>query len=205
MMKDFNRFEVAARLRGLLSGQDVGVHGATARRLGVGEVALRMSVDEVDPHPTFEVLMAVVRDYAVDPTWLVSGEYDVDRHRRALQDDATIARVLSEAVIRKRVGRPSPPKPLLAVRTTATQTDGLMNDAEPSRPKAVAIQEAQTRVIEGDDKRWRVREEPWPIADRRGGTCLIFDADTVVRRVRNFPPEWFEWSDADLYSLSLRK
>src|ERR1700682_3073149 len=105
-MKDFNRFEVAARLRGLLSGQDAGVVGATANRLGLSEIALRMSLDKIDPHPTFEVLMAVVREYAVDPTWLVSGEYDVETHRRALEDDATIAKMLSDTVIRRR--RPSP-------------------------------------------------------------------------------------------------
>src|SRR5258708_11980156 len=76
-----------------------------------------MSVDETAPHPALEVLKAVVRVYAVDPTWLVKGEYDADTHPRALEDDATIARVLSEAVVRAR--RPSPPKPLLAVRNTA--------------------------------------------------------------------------------------
>src|SRR5258708_12860701 len=139
-MKAFNRFEVAARLRGLLSGQDAGVVGGTASRLGVSEVALRMSVDETDPHPTFEVLKAVVRDYAVDPTWLVKGEYDADTHRRALEDDATIARVLSEPVVR--ASRPSPPKPLLAVRNTAALA-ALPTNPHSSRSKNPAI--PQTR------------------------------------------------------------
>jgi hypothetical protein len=199
-MKDFNRFEVAARVRGLLSGQDAGVLGGTANRLGVSELALRMSVDEMDPHPTYEVLMAVVSHYAVDPTWLVSGNYDLETHRRALEDDATIARVLADAVIRKR--RPSPPRPLLAVKTTGSTAEAKA-DAGQFQSKAVAIQTTQTRVIEADDLVWKVRQEPWPIADRRGGTCLIFDADTVVRRVRNFPPDWYDWSETDLYSLSL--
>ncbi len=198
-MKAFNRFEVAARLRGLLSGQDAGVVGGTASRLGVSEVALRMSVDETDPHPTFEVLKAVVRDYAVDPTWLVKGEYDADTHRRALEDDATIARVLSEAVVRAR--RPSPPKPLLAVRNTAAVA-AVTTNADESWSKNGAIQITRTRVIEADDLLWKVREEPWPTADRRGGTCLIFDADSVVRRVRIFPPDWHDLSDADLYLVS---
>jgi len=198
-MKDFNRFEVAARLRGLLTGQDAGVLGGTANRLGVSEIALRMSVDAVDPHPTFGVLMAIVRAYAVDPTWLVSGAYDVDSHRRALEDDATIARVLSEAVSRNR--RPSPPRPMLARASSGAVVGG--NGPDPSRPRPAAIQTTPTRVLEADDLLWKVREEPWPTADRRGGTCLIFDGDSVVRRVRSFPPDWYDLTDRDLYSLSL--
>jgi len=77
-------------------------------------------------------------------------------------------------------------------------------NADESRSKNGAIQMTPTRVIEADDLLWRVREEPWPTADRRGGTCLIFDADSVVRRVRDFPPDWYRLSGADLYSLSLR-
>src|SRR6185503_3640207 len=56
----FNRRDVAARLRGLLAGQDAGIVGGTAERLGVDEISLRMSIDPEDPRPTIDVLLAVV-------------------------------------------------------------------------------------------------------------------------------------------------
>lgn len=84
---------IAARIRGLIAGQEAGVIEATARRLGVGELALRMSIDELAPVPAFEVITAIVREYGVDPTWLVTGEYDAQTHRIAL--DTEPARHLS--------------------------------------------------------------------------------------------------------------
>jgi hypothetical protein len=104
-MVEFDRFEVAARIRGLLAGQDSGVVGLTANRLGVSELALRMSIDERDPHPAFEVLEVIVQHYGVDPTWLITGVYDAEKHRAALEDDAAIARVLSGLPHK---GRPTP-------------------------------------------------------------------------------------------------
>lgn len=59
-----------------------------------------MSIDDLDPHPVFEVMVSGVQVYGVDPTWLVCGEYDSTRHRQALEDDAAIARVLAEFVAR---------------------------------------------------------------------------------------------------------
>ena len=53
----------------------------TARRLRVDEVSLRMSVDDLAPYPTVDVIAAVVREYGVDPTWLLTGEYDAGSHR----------------------------------------------------------------------------------------------------------------------------
>jgi hypothetical protein len=37
--------------------------------------------------------------------------------------------------------------------------------------------------------------------DRRANH-LIFESATAMRRVRNFPPNWFELPDAELYALS---
>jgi hypothetical protein len=79
-----------------------------------------------------------------------------------------------------------------------------MTGADESRPKVATTHETRTRVIDGGDRHWKVREEPCPTADRRSGSSLIFDAETVVRPVRTFPPDWYDWSDADLYSLCLR-
>jgi hypothetical protein len=79
-----------------------------------------------------------------------------------------------------------------------------MVDPERREGKTVLPHETRTRVLDGDGLRWKVREDPWPTADRRAGTCLIFETDAIIRRVRNVPPGWFELSDVDLYALSLR-
>jgi len=79
---------VAARLRALVGVQNNGLLEHTARRLQVSEVGLRISLDELEPHPSIEVLEAVVREYGVDPTWLLTGEYDIASHRLALDEDA---------------------------------------------------------------------------------------------------------------------
>jgi hypothetical protein len=60
-----------------------------------------------------------------------------------------------------------------------------------------------TRTIPGDGHTWTVQEIPYPPICQRPGTSLIFSTDSVVRRVRHFPPNWFTHSDAELYALSL--
>lgn len=52
-----------------------------ASKLGVDEVSLRMSVDSLAPYPTLDVLSAVVTAYGVDPTWLITGDYNSGTHR----------------------------------------------------------------------------------------------------------------------------
>ena len=78
--------------------------------------------------------------------------------------------------------------------------------AEPEHRQVLkpATNDRRTRIIEGDGLHWEVREKPWPTADRRSGSTLVFDAEMIVRCVRTFPPDWYEWSDSDLYQLSLR-
>lgn len=82
-----DRAGIAARLRGLLGGQDNRDLGDVAVRLGVEELSLRMSVDELSPHPTVEVLAAVIRVYGVDPSWLLTGQYDAGIHRSVMDGD----------------------------------------------------------------------------------------------------------------------
>jgi hypothetical protein len=53
-------------------------------------------------------------------------------------------------------------------------------------------------------REWTVREVVAPEYDRRAGTNLIFEAIDVVRRVRSFPENWRELSDAELAELSRR-
>ena len=63
---------------------------------------------------------------------------------------------------------------------------------------------AKVRRISADGLRWVVREVPAPAFDRRGGTHLFFDGESIMRRVRQFPDNWFEMTDAELYELSRR-
>jgi hypothetical protein len=90
-----DRFHVAARVRALLAGQDDGQLGETARRLGVEDLALRITVDERSPHPVLDVLTAIIACYGVDPSWLLTGQYDMITHRSALAGDR---RAVSRAV-----------------------------------------------------------------------------------------------------------
>lgn len=84
-MDALQRQQIAARIRGLLTGQDGGDLGAAAVRLRVDATSLHMSVDEQAPYPTLDVIAAVVRVYGVDPRWVVTGEYDSVTHRRSLE------------------------------------------------------------------------------------------------------------------------
>ena len=94
---------IALRIRGLLDGQDQGLIAAAARRLGVSEVALRITIDDIEPHPTLEVILAVVREYGVDPSWLLTGEYDPTSHRRALDEEASFSKSdLAKLLMRSR-------------------------------------------------------------------------------------------------------
>ena len=74
--------EIAGRIRGLTAGQ--GDYAAVARMLNVPEMALRISLDEIAPFPTIDVIAAVVAKYGVDPCWLLTGEYNPDLHRTML-------------------------------------------------------------------------------------------------------------------------
>jgi hypothetical protein len=71
-------------------------------------------------------------------------------------------------------------------------------------PEARIASRNVTRIITGADGReWTVRELPPPSYDRRRGPSLVFSADDVWRRVRTFPVNWHERSDAELYQISL--
>lgn len=49
---------------------------------------------------------------------------------------------------------------------------------------------------------WIVQEiRDWGY-DRRASFSLVFTSDTAMRRVRNYPPNWIELSDADLIAVS---
>jgi hypothetical protein len=96
-MMNFDRAGIADRVRALL-GEGAKDLAATAARLRVDEIALRMSVDEMSPHPTVDVLAAVIRDYGVDPSWLLTGAYDLSAHRSAADSKAAAVAALKDFV-----------------------------------------------------------------------------------------------------------
>jgi len=85
-----DRQSVAARVRSLVDHDETGDWGAIARHLRVDELELRITIDAKSPHPAMGVLLAVIREYAVDPTWLLTGEYDSATHRRTLSGDRAV-------------------------------------------------------------------------------------------------------------------
>ena len=98
---------IASRLRRLIA-HDHSNLAERARVLGVGETALGSCLDELAPRPTFEVIIAVVRHYGVDPTWLMTGEYNAGRHRAALaEDDPSSTAAMEELIARQLESLPS--------------------------------------------------------------------------------------------------
>jgi hypothetical protein len=66
------------------------------------------------------------------------------------------------------------------------------------------VREAQrtARLLQTEDTTWLVYElRPLPF-DRRNGASLIFESDSAIRRVRNYPAAWRELSDEELLALS---
>lgn len=51
---------------------------------------------------------------------------------------------------------------------------------------------------------WLVSERPFSEYDRRRGSSLIFASELAVRRVRDYPSDWFSLSDRELAALSWR-
>jgi hypothetical protein len=79
-----------------------------------------------------------------------------------------------------------------------------MSDSTESGPPANAGKAlAQVRsFVDADGIRWQVTERPFADYDRRRGLSLIFSSDGAVRRVREYPANWFSLSDEELFELS---
>lgn len=99
MNPSFDRIAIAARIRGLIAGQDAGDPAAAALRLNVDEIGLRMSIDELAPNPTVDVIAALVANYGVDPSWLLTGDYDSATHRGILEERESVEQVVSRLMI----------------------------------------------------------------------------------------------------------
>jgi hypothetical protein len=57
-----------------------------------------------------------------------------------------------------------------------------------------------TRLVVAEGHYWRVFEVPYEF-DRRSGRSLVFEHEYAWRRVRNYPANWHELSEAALIAL----
>ena len=56
--------------------------------------------------------------------------------------------------------------------------------------------------LDADGAHWLVYEQAFSDYDRRSGMSLIFSSDAAVRRVRDYPANWFDLADEELAALS---
>jgi hypothetical protein len=77
-------------------------------------------------------------------------------------------------------------------QSTSLASDGASASTDPGR----------TRVIEEGGHRWTVAEAEFPTSANPLGRCLLFTSDAVIRRVRTYPADWYERTDAALYQVS---
>lgn len=77
-----DRAGVGSRIEEILVNQGLSADDAAAR--------LRTDQDSicaaVRGAPTLSLLIAIVRGFGVDPTWLLTGEYNQHSHRASLED-----------------------------------------------------------------------------------------------------------------------
>jgi hypothetical protein len=67
-----------------------------------------------------------------------------------------------------------------------------------------SLREAQrgARALVNEGVPWLVYELPPTPFDRRSSPSLVFESDAAVRRVRDFPPNWRDLADEELFALS---
>jgi hypothetical protein len=79
---------IVERIRALVSRQSAGAVNAFATSLGVSPADFRVFIDDrerlIDVLFLIDVVAAFVREFAVDPQWLLIGRYDGATHRHAL-------------------------------------------------------------------------------------------------------------------------
>ena len=58
-------------------------------------------------------------------------------------------------------------------------------------------------LTDAEGKQWVAYEvEGSTVPAARGPHCLVFECDTTIRRVWNFPESWYELSTPDLWKVS---
>jgi hypothetical protein len=76
-----------------------------------------------------------------------------------------------------------------------------VNNREPPDISAIEVERSRT-VVGPDGRYWTVYEFASSRYDRRGGNSLIFVTDDAMRRVRDYPANWFDLSGDELYAVS---
>jgi hypothetical protein len=82
--------------------------------------------------------------------------------------------------------------------TTSEMRDHVGAGPQASEPRS-------RTYVDDDGMCWHVSERPFAEYDRRRGTSLIFASDLAVRRVRDYPADWYSLPEPQLIALSWRK
>ncbi|HEY6220140.1 MAG TPA: hypothetical protein VIV65_08780 [Gemmatimonadaceae bacterium] len=102
-MSLLDREGIAQRIRSLIAHE---THPASAAELlRVPKSELKAAVDPVAPFQSMNVLEAIVREYGVDPSWLVTGDYDIRTHVLSVDEGPHIVRGLVNAQLLARTER----------------------------------------------------------------------------------------------------
>ena len=162
---------IAARIHSLVQSPNADSLETIAKRLRVSSGALWVALDGEDPHSTIEIIAAVVREYGVDPSWLVWGEYNSTTHYAALGDEDGMTAAT-----------------LLALTTTTEQlTPAAAHDARAQltqSPPAVELADVRpTRVTATDDEPADESPPRMPTSDSRA----MLEA-SLQRRARDSNP-----------------
>ena len=72
--------------------------------------------------------------------------------------------------------------------------------------KAIPSLAADTSPLEGK-RQFIIGGELWFVHEHStaGDTALVFESPNTARRVRDYPPNWRDLSDKELYSLSWKR
>jgi len=83
---------------------------------------------------------------------------------------------------------------------TSSRLDATLDPERKPFPRIERL--ASRSILDAHGGMWRVQEiRDWGY-DRRASSSLVFTSDDVMRRVRNYPPNWVDLSDDELIALS---
>lgn len=88
--------------------------------------------------------------------------------------------------------------------SASVKLDSVSKTPDRSLPASREDAAAPRRHLTINGVRWSVRLYLARF-DRRSEPDLVFECDAAVRRVRNYPANWHELPDEDLFALSHRR